>query len=140
MEMLRNLNFFRLITSGDFWVSIVIICVSTILLYLAITKTIMFSGQRIKRWSTGKHSALYQIAVEMLDNTKRILILFTAILISMHFIELPGAWQSALSHGWFLVFAIQIALWLDSACTSGRRTWSTSREPRAIPLPWSFSA
>ncbi len=115
MEMLRNFNLYRLITSGDFWLSIVIICATTLILYLSITKTIRFSGQRIKRWSTGKHGALYQIAVEMLDNTKRILILFTAFLISMHFIELPGAWHNAISHGWFLVFAIQIALWLDSA-------------------------
>src|SRR5471030_655070 len=130
MEMLRNFNFFRLITSGDFWLNIIIICTATIILYLVITKIIMFTGQQIKSWSADKHSAIYQIAVEMLDNTKKILILFTAFLVSMHFIELPSAWQNALDHGWFLVFAIQIALWLDSAL----HIWSqhVANQPGAV--------
>lgn len=115
MEMLRNFNLFRLITSAEFWLNITIILVATLVIYWAIAKTITFAGQRLKRWSSGKNSALYQIAVEMLDNTKRLLIFVTAFLLSMRIIELPGAWEQALSHGWFLVMAIQIALWLDSA-------------------------
>ncbi|MEA9392019.1 mechanosensitive ion channel family protein [Acerihabitans sp. TG2] len=115
METLRNLDLFRLITSGDFWLNIAIIFATTIILYLVITKVIMFTGQRLKNWSAGKHSALYKMAVGMLDNTKRILIFFTAFLVSLHFIELSISWQSAIDHGWFLLFAIQIALWLDSA-------------------------
>ncbi|HEY0208512.1 mechanosensitive ion channel family protein [Acerihabitans sp.] len=130
MEMLRNLNFFRLITSGDFWLNIAIIIAATLVIHWVISRAIQLVGHRVKQWSTGRHSAMYQIAVEMLDNTKRVLILFTAFLISMRFIELPGTWHSALAHGWFLVFAIQIALWLDSAA----HVWSQKvvNQPGAV--------
>lgn len=120
MERLLNLDFVRLATSTTFWINIAIIAAVTLIVYMVITKVIGMIGNRLKRWSSGKHSAIYQVAVEMLENTKRILILFTAFLVSLRFVDLPPAWQVALSHAWFLVLAIQIALWLDSAI----HTWS----------------
>lgn len=77
MEMLRNLNFFRLVTSADFWLNIAIIIAATLVIHWVIARAIQLVGHRVKQWSSGRHSAL--------------------------------------AHGWFLVFAIQVALWLDSA-------------------------
>lgn len=133
MEMLRNLNFIRLITSPTFWLNIAIIVVASFIIYWVINKIIRLSGHRVKQWSSGKHSILYRVVVEMLDNTKSLLILFTALLLSIHFIDLPGSWNNAISHGWFLVLALQIAMWLDSAV----HVWlsNMTREPGAARNP-----
>lgn len=133
MEMLRNLNFIRLITSPTFWLNIAIVVIASFIIYWVIHKMMRLSGHRVKQWSSGKHSILYRVVVEMLDNTKSLLILFTALLLSIHFIDLPGSWNNAISHGWFLVLALQIAMWLDSAV----HVWlgNMNREPGAARNP-----
>ncbi|MEG3132497.1 mechanosensitive ion channel family protein [Rouxiella sp. T17] len=120
MEIIRNLNFYRIIMSTDFWVNITVVFVATLVLYWVISQTLALVGRRVQKWSTTQHSGLYLVAVNMLANTKKILVLFISLLISLRFVELPANWQSALDHAWFLVLTIQIALWIDSAI----HTWS----------------
>lgn len=107
--------------------------VASFIIYWVINKIIRLSGHRVKQWSSGKHSILYRVVVEMLDNTKSLLIFFTALLLSIHFIDLPGSWNNVISHGWFLVLALQIAMWLDSAV----HVWlsNMTREPGAARNP-----
>lgn len=120
VDIIKNLDLFRVVTSTTFWLNITVVFVATALLYWLISQCIAFLGRRVKSLSTTQHSAFYLIGVNMLKNTKRLLIFFISLLISLRFIDLPDKWQNTLSHAWFLVLTIQIALWIDSAI----HTWS----------------
>lgn len=56
---------------------------------------------------------------EMLKKTSKMLIFFAAFLFSLRFVALPDRLFSTLSHAWFLVVAIQMAIWLDQAYSHG---------------------
>lgn len=58
----------------------------------------------------------------MLSRTSEILLIALSLLIALKVVELPDRWESAMSHGWFIVVAFQIALWLDTAV----RLWMDS--------------
>ena len=138
MNELLQLHFFQVIMSTAFWVNVSIVLFSTFIIYFVVSKIINVVGKRTKEWSKGHHSAVYFIIVEILNNTKRFLILMAALLFSIHFVDMPDRWNEIISHGWFLVIALQIALWVDS----GINVWlsnmmsdpSTLRNPVATVI------
>ncbi|TKI04802.1 mechanosensitive ion channel family protein [Martelella alba] len=109
-----RLDLFKMAVSAYFWINIFIVLSSTFIIYFLVSKIINIIGKKAANWSQDRHRSVYHIFVAMLNNTKRFLILIIAFLISLNFINMSGNWHHAIAQGWFLVLAIQIAIWLDS--------------------------
>jgi small-conductance mechanosensitive channel len=69
-------------------------------------------ADRTSRW------AVYASAVA--HRTSNLLIFVFSLMLALKLVELPANWEAALAHGWFVVLALQVALWLD-ACV---RLWT----------------
>ncbi|MCY1340211.1 Low conductance mechanosensitive channel YnaI [compost metagenome] len=64
------------------------------------------------------HWARYVSAIA--NRTSNILIFVFSLMLALKLVALPANWEAALAHGWFVVLALQVALWLD-ACV---RLWT----------------
>lgn len=106
----------------DFWLSVGIVVVATAVIYLALRTLVSALHKRLLAWSKGHESRWPHFIAAVIGRTSRLLLLAFALLLALRLPELPGTWQSALSHTWFIALALQIALWVDT----GVRLWSRS--------------
>lgn len=104
------------------WVNIAIVAAITVVSYVLLRAILKLVTNRLKRLLNGSRSGFAGIAAQMLENTSSLLILAFSLLIGLKVVELPERWESAMSHGWFVALAFQIALWLDTAV----RLWMDS--------------
>ncbi|MEH6566640.1 MAG: mechanosensitive ion channel family protein [Halopseudomonas sp.] len=110
------------IANRDLWLNLGIIAVVALLSYLVLKTALRIIANRLRAMANGARGRFASIAAEMLDRTSQVLLLALSLLLALKFAELPEGWESAMSHGWFIALAFQIALWLDIAV----RLWMES--------------
>ena len=118
MEAIQNINYFKLFLSLPFWTDVAIVIGVTLVTYWVITQAIGFLHKRMLVWANEKQNNANLIISEVIGKTKRILILFAAFLFSLRFVVLSDRLYNTISHAWFLVLAVQIAIWMDQGVQS----------------------
>ena len=122
MEILQQTNFIRLLTSPSFWTNVLLVVVITAVTYWVANKILAVLHKRIANWTKDHESAaLYHVFLDVISKTRKALILVAAFLFSLQFVTLSDRLHSLISHAWFLVLALQIAMWLDQAVQSWMR-------------------
>ncbi|MDH1261972.1 mechanosensitive ion channel family protein [Pseudomonas sp. GD03944] len=106
----------------DLWLGIGIVLVATAVIYTVLRTVVSTLHKRLLAWSKGQESNWPHFLAMVIGRTSRLLLLAFSLLLALRLPELPGNWQSALSHTWFVALALQIALWVDA----GVRLWSRS--------------
>ncbi|QHM75805.1 Low conductance mechanosensitive channel YnaI [Mixta theicola] len=131
-ELLSDQNL-SLLTDQSFWINTAIVVGGTLAIYWLLRSLISFFSTRLGRFTEGHHSRFYNIAVEMLRTTSRLLLFIFSLLIAIKFIDLPANWRGAVDHGWFVALILQFALWLDC----GVRLWLRNmlRDPTHVRNP-----
>ncbi|WP_312559158.1 mechanosensitive ion channel family protein [Atlantibacter hermannii] len=120
MAYLAQMNFVTVLMSTTFWINLAIVLVVTLVVYWIINKLLAFIYRTIQNWRNGHpgNGQLRFIVFDMLKKTSKLLILITAFLFSLRFAALPDRLFSAISQAWFLVIALQVAIWLDQGVQS----------------------
>ena len=123
MRFLSHFDFLALMMTPTFWIGFGTVVVVTLLVYWLLKRIITFVHKGITNWGD-KHPTtrrMQLILTEMLNRTSRVMLFVVAFLISLRFVELPDRLSGTLSHAWFLVLAIQVALWMDQGVVSWLR-------------------
>lgn len=106
----------------EIWMNIAIIVGVTVASYLILQTVLRIITNRLHKLAKGSKSGFVGIAAEMLSRTSHLLLIALSLLISLKIAQLPDRWETAMAHGWFVVLAFQIALWMDTAA----RLWMES--------------
>ncbi len=123
MQFLSRFDVISLLMTPQFWTGVATVLIVTLLVYWLLNRLIAFVKKGIASWSD-KHPTTNRmrfILLETLGRTSRILLFVVAFLFSLRFVDLPDHLYGTLSHTWFLVLAIQVALWLDQGVVSWLR-------------------
>ncbi|QIB50877.1 mechanosensitive ion channel family protein [Pseudomonas sp. OIL-1] len=102
--------------------NLVVLLSVTIVSYLILSAALRIISSRLDSLSKRKRAKSYFFAAQLLRNTSRLLVLAFSLLIGLKVVELSPRWEDAMSHGWFIALAFQVALWLDMAV----RLWTES--------------
>ncbi|POP45831.1 mechanosensitive ion channel protein MscS [Superficieibacter electus] len=123
MEYLARLNIVTVLMSTAFWINLALVFFITIITYWIINRLLGFVYKTFQHSNhpEGHDERLRFIVFDMLKKTNKMLILFAAFLFSLRFVALPDRLFSTISHAWFLVVAIQMAIWLDQSVQSWMR-------------------
>lgn len=140
MAYLLQLNIISVLMSPTFWINLAIVFFITIITYWVTNRLLTLLYKTIHR--AGKNNArierLGSVAFDMLKKTSKLLMLFAAFLFSLRFVALPERLFSTISHAWFVVFAIQMAIWLDQGVQSWMRhllySPGTSKNPVTLVI------
>ena len=106
----------------DLWIAIGIVVVATAAIYTVLRALVGIVHKRLTTWSKGQDGNWQHFVAVVIGRTNRTLLLAFSLLLALRLPDLPGSWQAALSHTWFVALALQIALWVDT----GVRLWSRS--------------
>ncbi len=106
----------------DLWIAIGIVVVATAAIYTVLRALVGIVHKRLTTWSKGQDGNWQHFVAVVVGRTNRTLLLAFSLLLALRLPDLPGSWQAALSHTWFVALALQIALWVDT----GVRLWSRS--------------
>nr|WP_312969065.1 mechanosensitive ion channel family protein [Pseudomonas sp.] len=106
----------------DLWIAIGIVVVATAAIYTLLRALVGIVHKRLTTWSKGQDGNWQHFVAVVIGRTNRTLLLAFSLLLALRLPDLPGSWQAALSHTWFVALALQIALWVDT----GVRLWSRS--------------
>jgi len=106
----------------DLWIAIGIVVVATAAIYTVLRSLVGIVHKRLTTWSKGQDGNWQHFVAVVIGRTNRTLLLAFSLLLALRLPDLPGSWQAALSHTWFVALALQIALWVDT----GVRLWSRS--------------
>jgi small-conductance mechanosensitive channel len=106
----------------DIWLNVAIVLVATALIYSVLRTLVNTLHKRLKAGSKDRESSWAHFIAMVIGRTNRLLLLAFSLLLALRLADLPLAWQSALSHTWFVALALQVALWVDT----GVRLWSRS--------------
>jgi len=106
----------------DLWSAIGIVVVATAAIYTVLRALVGIVHKRLTTWSKGQDGNWQHFVAVVIGRTNRTLLLAFSLLLALRLPDLPGSWQAALSHTWFVALALQIALWVDT----GVRLWSRS--------------
>ncbi|SFT62540.1 Small-conductance mechanosensitive channel [Kosakonia arachidis] len=135
MTFLPHFDFISLLMSPAFWASLATVVVVTLVVYWLFTRLLKMvmkgaHNRREKQQAVGK---MQHVLIDMLSRTSQFLLFIAALLFSLRFIDLPDRLFNTLGHAWFLVLAIQMAIWLDQGVVSWMRhlmyTPGASRNP-----------
>lgn len=105
----------------NLWINIAIVLAATLVFHLLLRSLINLLRRRLMAWPNKGDSRWPAFIAQLLGRTNGVLLLAFSLLLALKLVELPLAWESALSHGWFVVLALQVAFWLDT----GVRLWTT---------------
>lgn len=123
MRFLARFDIIELMMTPSFWIGVATVVFVTLLVYWLLTRLIAFVKKGITTWGD-KHPSTNRmrfILTDMLNRTSRVLLFVVALLFSLRFVDLPDHLFGTVSHAWFLVFAIQVALWMDQGVVSWLR-------------------
>lgn len=123
MTFLSRFDFFSLLMQPAFWIGFATVVVGTLLVYWLLTRLLSMLLKGARNWGhkQGEPGRMQHIFIDMLSRTSKVLLFIVALLFSLRFVDLPDRLYNTLSHGWFLVLAIQIAIWLDRGVVSWMR-------------------
>lgn len=123
MQFLSRFNIIELMMTPQFWVGVATVIIVTFLVYWLLNRLVGFAKKGISTWGD-KHPTTNRmrfILTDILNRTSRFLLFVVAFLFSLRFVDLPDRLYGTLSHAWFLVLAIQVALWFDQGVVSWLR-------------------
>lgn len=106
----------------DLWLGVGVVLVATAVIYTVLRTVVGILHKRLSAWSKGQDGNWQHFVAVVVGRTSRFLLLAFSLLLALRVPDLPGSWQAALSHTWFVALALQIALWVDT----GVRLWSRS--------------
>jgi small-conductance mechanosensitive channel len=135
-------NFFFAIPAYQWLVAIVIALVC----YFAMRIIWRLILKKMTEIALKTASILDDVFVEVLNSTQKLTLAIFALLIGMHFLELPSKWESRLDHISFIIIGIQFALWLSKGITIWSRLQLTEKNgpvPNHVitsMLSWVFKA
>jgi len=104
------------------WINIAIVISVALVSYLVLQTFLKIVTSRLRKLDKTSPARFTGVVAEMLSRTSQLLLLAMSLLIGLKFAELPLRWESAMTHGWFIALAFQMALWLDTAV----RIWMES--------------
>ncbi|WP_039058298.1 mechanosensitive ion channel family protein [Enterobacter sp. Bisph1] len=120
MTFIPRFNFISILMLPSFWIGLATVVVVTFIVYWLITRLLAMLLKTAQNWGEKQHGVgrMKHVLVDMLSRTSRFLLFIAALLISLRFVDLPDRLFNTLGHAWFLVLAIQMALWLDRGVVS----------------------
>jgi small-conductance mechanosensitive channel len=124
------MDYWELLRDETFWINTAIIVVGTLVGYWVLRALKTFAVGRLRKWGAHTHSTGYTIAVEVLGSTSRLLLFAIALLVAMKFVPMSPRWESMFSHSWFIILALQIAMWLDIAVQLWMKSLVLGAKPR----------
>ncbi|MGQ3091796.1 MAG: mechanosensitive ion channel family protein [Methylophilus sp.] len=115
-------------------------------LYLLLYQLWRFSIKKLSRMAEHTATRLDDIVIEVMQSTQQFTILLLAILMGLHFLDLPEKWELRLNHVLFITVGFQIAVWLNKGVGIWAREHLTAvngSSPAANPvittvLSWIF--
>ena len=116
---------------GRLWLNLAVFLGATLVFHLLLRSLIGLIRRRLDAFPEGR-SRWPLLISRLLGRTSGLLLLAFSMLLALKLAELPPGWRNALSHGWFIALALQVALWLDA----GVRLWTTGvlQRPGRTPL------
>ena len=114
--------YWDVLTDRSLWLQLGMLAAVTLGLYLILTIALRVLCRQFMKRNEKSHSRFPYIASELLRKTSRLLLFAFALMIGLKTVEMSPSWESAMSHGWFIALAFQMALWADHAV----QLWTTS--------------
>lgn len=105
----------ELLLEEALWIRVALILAVTLLSYWVLRVALSFVTKRLHKRAEATASRPLGIVAQMLAHTSHLLLFAFSLLIGLKVVELPARWEVALSHGWFIALAFQVALWADMA-------------------------
>ncbi|KGE00334.1 mechanosensitive ion channel protein MscS [Achromobacter sp. RTa] len=91
-----------------------------VILFFAMTAALQLIRSRLQRRAAASEHPLAQATADVLRRTNRAVLLILSILIGAEIMRAPLPWSSQnAQHLWFVLVALQLALWLDRAVDVG---------------------
>ncbi|MGD1325991.1 mechanosensitive ion channel family protein [Pandoraea pnomenusa] len=94
-----------------------------LLTYAVLTGVLRLAVGRFGALSRRMKSQAAGMIVEVLGATRHFVLLVAALLIGLKMLDLGDRWDTAIVHGWTVLFCLQLALWVNRAVS----VWSTRR-------------
>ena len=107
--------YWETLTDRSLWLQLGILVAVTLATYLLLSVVLRVVSRQLAQRDKGSQSRFFHFASELLRSTSQLLIFAFALMIGLKTVDLSPRWESAMSHGWFIALAFQIALWLDHA-------------------------
>ncbi|MEZ2744947.1 mechanosensitive ion channel family protein [Halopseudomonas bauzanensis] len=107
--------YWETLTDRSLWLQLGILVAVTLATYLLLSVMLRVVSRQLAQRDKGSQSRFFHFASELLRSTSQLLIFAFALMIGLKTVDLSPRWESAMSHGWFIALAFQIALWLDHA-------------------------
>lgn len=104
------------------WLNIAIVMAVSLTLFVVLRTLVSRLSTHVAAWAEKQRELRYRLLAEIFRQTSRFLLLALSLLVALKLVDLPAQWESTLSHGWFIVLALQIALWLEI----GIRLWAAT--------------
>lgn len=97
---------------------------AAVLAYLAMRGAVKVALGRLGKIAKRTSNRADDLLVEVLGGTHRGLIAAAALLVGLGLLDLPDRWVSRLHQAWFVVVALQLALWCNRAISIGLRQYA----------------
>lgn len=114
--------YWDLLTDRSLWLQLGTLVTVTLGLYLVLDIALRILCRQFLKRNQGSYSRFPHIASALLRKTSRLLLFAFALMIGLKTVEMTPRWEATMSHGWFIVLAVQMALWADHAV----QFWTTS--------------
>ncbi|WP_347558646.1 mechanosensitive ion channel family protein [Robbsia sp. KACC 23696] len=98
-------------------------CVAAIVSYVVLVAALGFIIKRLEIFAAKTTTQVDDVVIAVIKRTHRFTLLIAAILIGAKFLEVGPKWDVRISHLWFLVIGLQIAIWINRAVS----VWTASR-------------
>lgn len=98
-------------------------CVISVVAYHILLRVWHLSIKKMTDIAKHTSTNIDDIAVEVLQSTRRLSLALCALLVGIHLLDFPEKWETRLDHLLIVVIGIQIAVWLNKGIT----IWSRDR-------------
>jgi small-conductance mechanosensitive channel len=102
------------------WLSFAVVVGATLLIYTVLRTLVNRLSVHLASWAKNRQRLFSSLTANIFKQTSHLLLFAFSLMLALRLVELPERWDAALSHGWFVALALQMALWLDS----GVRLWA----------------
>ncbi|MTD39655.1 mechanosensitive ion channel [Erwinia sp. CPCC 100877] len=118
--IIDKINILPLLMSTSFWIGVATVVLVTLIVYWLINRLLTVVHRTIQSRGESHTTArdYRYLLFDVLNKTNKLLMFAVAFLISLRFVPLPANLSGTLSQAWFLVLALQVAIWLDQAVHS----------------------
>ncbi|MFT4103000.1 MAG: mechanosensitive ion channel family protein [Burkholderiaceae bacterium] len=111
-----------------FWritpLELAIAAVVTVVSFIVLSLLLRALQHRLAQWAGQTRFRADDVLAEVLGGTHRGLLALVSLLIGAGMIEWPPPWPSRISQLWFVVLALQIALWANRGVTVGLKRYA----------------